>query len=515
MIVPLLIGVAVIDPAVAAANPVGSAGGANREAAHAAAPATGAAASTASGRATSSGTTASNPVDPDYPYAGDLKSTITGITPSVVTATAGDLMTVTGTVKNVSKGELYDLRYVWQRGDALSTVKAVKTEIATPSRPSAVIGQDWKVLSAKPIATTAQADLAAGASMRFVATVAISDADGLALTQRGVYPLMIKISGDIGQNGATQYERVGEIHLLASVLSIPAARPATGPPSTVSPPGDSGSGTGALGTDALATPGSTTGQSATEQTTTEQTTTGQSSSPGEAVPATTSTTDIPTQGFPTTPTTVSTTAAADVPATGTGAQSSVSVSSTATSATTPTATTAPPTTSSPTSAHPVVLNQLWPLVDGPHIGVGGVFLNDRLAADIAPGGRLGVILTDLMTLNTGASSTTVVVDPELLEEIQQMSVGYRVMANPGLPQPALTPVTTTPGTSTPATPASATSTPHPRPHPHPLHRPRRLPPPRPSRSRHRCLPPVRPFPPVRHLPPRDLARRREDAGDRH
>ena len=165
------------------------------------------------------------------PYAGDLKSTITGITPSVVTATAGDLMTVTGTVTNVSKGKLYDLRYVWQRGDALSTVKAIKAEIADPEP---AVGGDRPGLEGagrQANRHTAQADLAAGATHAIRGHRRHQRRRWAGARPAWVYPLMIKVSGDIGQNGQTQYERVGEIHLLATVLSVP---PATAHPSGTS-----------------------------------------------------------------------------------------------------------------------------------------------------------------------------------------------------------------------------------------------------------------------------------------
>ena len=140
-------------------------------------------------------------------------------------------------------------------------------------------GQNWVNLSADPAAKD-QRDLAAGASMRYVATVAINDRDGLAIGQIGVYPLMIKISGDIGQNGATRYERVGEIHLLATVLSIPPDTPiATGGPitnrglpSAITPP--VGAGTQTAGAVASTGGGATGTESAA------------------------GTTDIPTQGLP-------------------------------------------------------------------------------------------------------------------------------------------------------------------------------------------------------------------------
>ncbi len=97
-------------------------------------------------------------------------------------------------------------------------------------------------------------------------------------------------------------------------------------------------------------------------------------------------------------------------------------------------------------ASPVPVTMVWPLVDRPHLGVGGVFLDDDLAAAIAPGGRLSR-LVDALPGNQpagGGSSTavagggiTLAIDPGLLDELDRMSRGYRVVADPGAPQPAL------------------------------------------------------------------------------
>ncbi len=431
-LIPLLVGIAVIDSAAAAPGHAGasadSGAGGRAQAGPQLAAVTGSASATGPGASTLQ-------ADPAYPYVGYLKPTIADITPTVVTAASGDVMTVTGTVTNASKGTLYDLRYVWQRGDPLVTLKAVKAEIAAPSRPSVVVGQNWKVLAAKPV-TAGQTDLAAGASMEFVATVGISDADGLALRQGGVYPLMIKVSGDVGQNGQIQYERVGEIHLLATVLSVPSATAAQGRPSTITPAPpavtqSSGSPSGTLETTPAA---------------------------GNSGIAIDTTTDIPTQGFPSTATSSAGPSRSAADSTTNATTGSVATTARTGDGTNPTAAADSGAGPGTPGAHPVALNLLWPLVDSPHIGVGGVFLDDRLANEIAPTGRLGVILTNLIALNTGASSTTIVVDPELLDEVVQMSDGYRVVATPGVPQPALTPATSAPATTTSTTTTAHTST---------------------------------------------------------
>ncbi len=357
--------------------------------------------------------TAAAPTDPAYPYTGYLASTITGISPTVVTSGAGSRLQVTGTITNVSKGTIYDLRYVWQRGDPLAGVSAIKAEIAAPGRPTAVVGQDWNILAAS-VAAISQTDLAAGASMPYVATVAIGP-DGLDLRQRGVYALMIKVSGDIGQNGQTQYERVGEIHLLTTVLSVPKTTAGSGGTSTTPP----------------------------------------STAPASAP---TTGTDIPTQGIPTVSSAPGSSAAVStaVGLPGPGSTQVTPQSIGAPPAASAGSTTAGATTSgvpsgSGASAHPVAVNLVWPLVDTPHLGVGGVFLNDDLTRELRPGGRLYSILDNLSAVRLGLSSMTLVVDPELLDEIGRMAGGYRVATSAGQPQAALTP------TSVPTTPDSRPS----------------------------------------------------------
>ena len=406
------------------------------------------------------------PRDP-YPYAKDITATIDGISPTVVTSTSGNVLTVTGTMTNTTAGPIYDLRYVFQRGEALSSVTAIKAEIAAPTRPDAVVGQNWKILgptaqtgSPTPAGQT-EISMSPGTSVRFVATVPISSADGLIVATRGVYPLMIKVSGDVGTNGCVQYERVGEFHLLATVLSVPPSAQ-TGPVGPTSTTGAAVTGaavTGARGTTAGSTSTSGPGTapaasgSASAGSGTASAGSGTASAagtsqtpvalPGQAA-STVSSTDIPTQGFPTT-----------------AAASGLDPATTAPTATAPT-TTAPATSTTPAPSPggsgtagggPTPVNLIWPIVDAPHVGVSGIFLDDTLATAISPGGRLFEVLDALLQV-APSTATTIVVDPELLAEIQQMAGGYRVKSTRTGPQSALTATTPSPtSATTPGQPA--------------------------------------------------------------
>ena len=64
------------------------------------------------------------------------------------------------------------------------------------------------------------------------------------------------------------------------------------------------------------------------------------------------------------------------------------------------------------------------MVDRPHLGVDGIFLDDDLLAAISPGGRLATLLdglTDAAAVDYRAGRVTVVIDPQLLDELDRMT----------------------------------------------------------------------------------------------
>lgn len=88
----------------------------------------------------------------------------------------------------------------------------------------------------------------------------------------------------------------------------------------------------------------------------------------------------------------------------------------------------------PGAAHPVgatEMSVLWPLVDRPHRTLRGVFTDDDLAADIAPGGRLFAAVDTLLGSELAEKYpqlVTLVIDPLLLDELTDMARGYQVLA---------------------------------------------------------------------------------------
>ena len=263
--------------------------------------------------------------DPSAAYNQTLAIAVTSISPRVVTVGTGEL-TISGTVTNTSGQPVSDLRFRDQRGSALTSVAAVRKELATPSTP------DQTVTPFLPFT----ANLAPKQSSKFSATVPTFTGSGsLAITAPGVYPLMLNINATIGSGSGALEARVGELHTVLTVLSVPGA------------------------------------------------------------------------GSTSAPTSLATTAA-------------------------------------------VPFAYLWPIQDRAHLGVNGVFLDDALVASISKGGRLDSVLGNLekFDLTSGGSAATVILDPELLDELQRMAAGYRVLADPGVAQAALVPGAATSGTTT-------------------------------------------------------------------
>lgn len=289
-------------------------------------------------------------------FAATLTFTVATISPEVVTAATGNFLTITGTMTNAGDQTVGNLDLRFQRGDAISDVAGVRSELTDPGQPIAI-------LTAKvPHSGT----LAPGATGPFSATVKIAGggADSLAIATRGVYPIMLNFNGDLGDGDEVFHARVGELHLLTTVVSVPIV-PADTAASGTAP---AGSGTSAAG--------------------------------------------------------------------GAGSQ--------------------PPTRVPPVASSPIPITMLWPVVDRPHLGLDGVFLDDSLTDAISAGGRLAGLLDRLDGTDLGPGAITMVIDPELLDELSRMSAGYRVLAAPGRPQAPLTPTSRATGSSVSGSGAATT-----------------------------------------------------------
>jgi len=267
-------------------------------------------------------------------FANTLTFAVSSVTPAVVTSTGGNSVAIRGTVTNAAATPVTDLIYRMQRGDRLTNAAAVSKEIDDPGQPEAVIAGDWASFGARiephrsiPFAVAAPIIGATSGSLR--------------IDQPGVYPLMVNVNGVIDVQGIPTEVRLGELHLLVTVTSLPAAvaGPGTRGPSTAGP------------------------------------------KPANAAIRTS-----------------------------------------------------------------VPVGLMWPIVSRPHRGVGGVFLNESLAGEIAAGGALTERLDALAASGMPLQNVTLTVDPMLLDELQAMTAGYRVQA-PGTVQAPLSraPATTASG----------------------------------------------------------------------
>ena len=259
------------------------------------------------------GLTAALTTAPGGDYATLLAFDVSAIDPTLVTSTGPSTLTVTGTMTNTGPDELIDLTYRIQRGDVLRSTADVHEQLATPAEPLARVPSTFT-----PITGT----LAAGGSAPFVFTTSLTGPNALDVTSPGVYPLMVNVNGAVVLPAGPLEARVGELHLMLTVMSVPGA---TGP------------------------------------TTPEQ-----------------------------------------------------------------------------SAGSPTPFNFVWPMVDEPHLGVDGVFLNDDLLTSISPGGRLATLLDGVAGDATSvlpAGALTVVLDPQLLDELNRMTGPYRVVAPPGAAQP--------------------------------------------------------------------------------
>lgn len=269
-------------------------------------------------------------------YAARLAFTLSQITPVVVTADGPSGVTFVGRYTNTGPDPIDDIAVRFQRGPALATPAAVQAEVTKPSEPAEVV-DGFRSLPGT---------LAPGQAAPFAITVPVfgDAADSLAVSAAGVYPVMMNVNATVHVGGDQARARVGELHTLVTVASVPVQAPGgpTGGP-------DTGSGGAENG------PGAT---------------------PGASLP--------------------------------------VSI--------------------------------LWPFADRPHLGVGNVFADDDLVSSITGSGRLADALAALASSDTDPSLVTIVVDPMLLDELQRMARGYRVLQTPDHRQQRMRPDGTVPGT---------------------------------------------------------------------
>jgi hypothetical protein len=147
-----------------------------------------------------------------------IRIAITQVTPEPVTATAPDLVTVSGTMTNVGDRRVSKAEIRLERGDRLDE-NGLRTALAKPQ--TGVKFSNFQ--SAVP-------SIAPGQSVPFSISVTLhaKSANSLEVDQPGVYPLMVNVNGVPDFGGPA---KVGQATTVLPVLSVPGgealAKPAT------------------------------------------------------------------------------------------------------------------------------------------------------------------------------------------------------------------------------------------------------------------------------------------------
>ncbi|WP_353649353.1 hypothetical protein ABLG96_21570 [Nakamurella sp. A5-74] len=89
----------------------------------------------------------------------------------------------------------------------------------------------------------------------------------------------------------------------------------------------------------------------------------------------------------------------------------------------------------PSGAAAVPFGITWPISSIPHRTIGGAFTSEALAGEISQGGALAANLDALQQSELPAVNVVIVIDPMLLDELDMMAHGYRVVAPGSAPAP--------------------------------------------------------------------------------
>ncbi|EGD54539.1 DUF6049 family protein [Gordonia neofelifaecis] len=136
---------------------------------------------------------------------------LTEVTPSTVTSSSGDTVTVRGRIVNTAGRSISDVDVRLQRGNAVTESYQLRSSLTSPSAQFGVTSSTTRVTGT----------LRAGKSVDFAITVPVSGAGGLGLTSSGVYPLMVDVTGTPHDSGTVS---IADSRTLLPVLSLPADR---------------------------------------------------------------------------------------------------------------------------------------------------------------------------------------------------------------------------------------------------------------------------------------------------
>ncbi|ASO23180.1 hypothetical protein FHR81_003842 [Actinoalloteichus hoggarensis] len=133
--------------------------------------------------------------------------------PRVVTEDGDPMLRITGTLTNTSDRSIAEISIRAQRGEPLRGTDAALTSLRGGSETNSGSSAFHPVAS----------PLDAGRSTEFAVTIPVSGADGLQITEPGVYPLLMNVNGmpDYGNQA-----RIATADLLLPVLGVPGVRSA-------------------------------------------------------------------------------------------------------------------------------------------------------------------------------------------------------------------------------------------------------------------------------------------------
>ncbi|MEP6979335.1 MAG: hypothetical protein ABJA16_01070, partial [Nakamurella sp.] len=148
---------------------------------------------------------------PQGEFAGTLRFEIDSVTPALVTDTSSSIG-ISGRMINTGSEELTGVVARWQRGAAFTSTAGVRAEIAEPGQPEAVL------TTFGPVTDT----IAAGGTVPFTlkTDAFVRDRGGLGIQAPGVYPVMLNVNASFA-SGPASGARVGELHVLLTVASVP------------------------------------------------------------------------------------------------------------------------------------------------------------------------------------------------------------------------------------------------------------------------------------------------------
>ncbi|MEP6560193.1 MAG: hypothetical protein ABJD68_03845, partial [Nakamurella sp.] len=152
--------------------------------------------------------------EPFGDYVNRLSFDVTSIAPALVTSTGPSTLIITGTMTNAGPEGLTDLAYRFQRGGKLANDADVRRELAQPNEPTEKIQENF---------TKITDPLPAGAAVPFSFSASITGTDGLAVAAPGIYPLMVNVNGAVVLPDGPLQARIGELHLLLTVVGVPTA----------------------------------------------------------------------------------------------------------------------------------------------------------------------------------------------------------------------------------------------------------------------------------------------------